>query len=62
MLEGMQSMPYKEYLHQAEEELQASVLLFEKEFYRESVSRAYYAMFHAAQAVLILKKNLSKEP
>jgi uncharacterized protein (UPF0332 family) len=30
-------MPYKEYLDQAEEELLASQLLYEKEFYREAV-------------------------
>ena len=53
-------MPYKEYLDQAEEELNASYVLFEKEFYRESVSRAYYSMFHATQALLILKEVYPK--
>ncbi len=53
-------MPYKEYLDQAEEELNASYILFEKEFYREAISRAYYSMFHATQALLILKEIYPK--
>ena len=53
-------MPYKEYLDQAEEEYLASQLLYEKEFYREAVSRTYYSMFHAAQALLILKEIYPK--
>jgi len=56
----MQYMPYKEYLDQAEEELNASYVLFEKEFYREAISRAYYSMFHATQALLILKEIYPK--
>lgn len=51
-----QSMPYKQYLDQSEEELDASRLLFEKGFYREAISRAYYSMFHATQALLFLKE------
>lgn len=53
-------MPYEEYLNQAEEELNASYVLFEKEFYREAISRAYYSMFHATQAILILKEIYPK--
>ena len=53
-------MPYKEYLDQAEEELNASYLLFEKGFYRESISRAYYSMFHAAQSLLVIKEAYPK--
>jgi len=53
-------MPYKQYLEQAEEELEAANLLREKGFLRESISRAYYAMFHAAQALLMLKKIFPK--
>ncbi len=53
-------MPYKEYINQAEEELSASYVLFDKEFYRESISRAYYSMFHATQALLILKEIYPK--
>jgi len=49
-------MPYKQYLDQSEEELDASRLLFEKGFYREAISRAYYSMFHATQALLFLKE------
>ncbi len=53
-------MPYKEYLDQAEEEVNAANLLCDKEFYRESVSRAYYSMFHATQALLLIKEIYPK--
>jgi uncharacterized protein (UPF0332 family) len=53
-------MPYKQYLDQSEEELEAARLLFEKGFYREAVSRAYYSMFHATQALLFLKEIFPK--
>ena len=53
-------MPYKEYLDQALEELEAANLLFERKYYREAVSRAYYSMFHAVQALLILKEIYPK--
>ena len=53
-------MPYKEYLDQALEELEAANLLFERKYYREAVSRAYYSMFHAVQALLILKEIYQK--
>jgi len=53
-------MPYNEYLNQADEELNAANLLFNKDFYRESVSRAYYSMFHAAQALLLIKEIYPK--
>ena len=54
-------MPYKEYLDQALEELEAANLLFERKYYREAVSRAYYSMFHAVQAFAYFKGDLSKE-
>ena len=56
----MQFMPYKEYLDQAYEELNAANLIFYKDFYRESVSRAYYSMFHATQALLLIKEIYPK--
>lgn len=49
-------MPYKQYMDQSEEELNAALLLYGKEFYREAISRAYYSMFHAAQALLYLRR------
>ncbi|RLF32848.1 MAG: HEPN domain-containing protein [Thermoplasmata archaeon] len=49
-------MPYKEYLDQAVEELQAANLLFAEKYYREAISRAYYSMFHASQALLMIKE------
>ena len=53
-------MPYKEYLDQAEEEYNAAALLAGKGFYREAISRAYYSMFHAAQAFLVIKRVYPK--
>ncbi|MFO8077256.1 MAG: HEPN domain-containing protein [Thermoplasmatota archaeon] len=53
-------MPYKEYLDQAEEELNASYVLLNEKFYREAVSRTYYSMFHATQALLVLKEIYPK--
>jgi uncharacterized protein (UPF0332 family) len=60
MLGGRLFMPYKEYLEQAVEELEAATLLFGEKFYRESVSRAYYSMFHASQALLMIKEVYPK--
>ena len=37
---------------QAQEALQASRVLLEEGLYRDCISRAYYAMFDAAQALL----------
>ena len=54
------SMPYKDYLDQAVEEFEAANLLFEEEYLREAVSRAYYSMFHASQALLFIKKVYPK--
>jgi len=42
-------------LELAEEKLKAVKYLLNGKFYRDSTSRAYYAMFHAAKAVLLLK-------
>ena len=53
-------MPYKEYLDQAEEEFNAASHLFKGGYYREAVSRAYYSMFHATQAILIIKEIYPK--
>lgn len=41
------------WLARAEETLQAAEVLAEREFYKESVSRAYYAMFYAAKAAVV---------
>jgi uncharacterized protein (UPF0332 family) len=41
-----------ELLSQSESSLGAARLLYENEYYAESVSRAYYAMFYAATALL----------
>jgi len=39
----------------ADEKLESAKYLLEGEFYRDCVSRAYYSMFHAAKAILLLK-------
>jgi len=41
------------YLNLAQEELEAAELLLENDHYRASISRAYYAIYYATQAVLI---------
>jgi uncharacterized protein (UPF0332 family) len=53
-------VPYIEYITTAEEELDAASLLYEKGFFKESISRSYYSMFHATQALLILKSIYPK--
>jgi len=56
MLEEKQFMSYENYIAQAEEEFNAANLLFDKNFYREAISRAHHNMFHAVQALLFIKK------
>jgi len=46
---------YDLLLKTAYEKVEASKILFENKFYADSVSRAYYAMFFAARALLSLK-------
>lgn len=42
------------YLARAEEALTAATGLLDGKFYRDSVSRSYYAMFYAATAALLI--------
>jgi uncharacterized protein (UPF0332 family) len=42
-----------ELLHKAQESLSAARILLEQGFFDFAVSRAYYAMFYAAEAVLL---------
>lgn len=42
-----------EYLEKARSKLKAAEVLFQQELFDDTVSRAYYAAFHAAQAVLL---------
>ena len=44
-------------MERASEKLEVAKSLFENEFYPDAVSRAYYAMFYAARA-LLSKKNI----
>ena len=54
MLDNLKEKAEKHF-EKAKKKLEAAKLLLEKEFFDDSVSRAYYAMYHAAKAVLILK-------
>jgi uncharacterized protein (UPF0332 family) len=44
-------------LQQADESLQAAAVLFEKELYRPSVNRSYYAMYYAVMGLLAAEKK-----
>jgi uncharacterized protein len=48
-------------LEQADESLDSAQILFEHKKYRPSVSRSYYAMFYAVQALLIQKKIITSK-
>ncbi|GLI52820.1 HEPN domain-containing protein [Thermodesulfovibrio yellowstonii] len=45
----------KDELKRAEEELKAAKILQEKEFYYKSIVSAYYTVYHAAKALLLIK-------
>lgn len=45
----------KDEIKRAEEEIQASQVLQEKELYYKSIVSAYYTVYHAAKALLLLK-------
>lgn len=51
---------WERHLRRAEEKLKSAKLLFANEMLTDSVSEAYYAMFHAAKALLALKKIYPK--
>lgn len=46
----------KALMHKATESLEAATILKEEDFFDFSVSRAYYAMFYAAEALLLTKR------
>ena len=48
-------------LEQADESLDSVLILFEHKKYRPSVSRSYYAMFYAVQALLTRKKLVASK-
>lgn len=43
------------HLNQAHEEINAATLLLEKNYYRACISRCYYSIYNATQALLISK-------
>jgi len=50
----------KAHLRKARKRLEASERLFSDGFHEDAVSRAYYAMYHAAKACLILEGSSPK--
>ena len=46
---------YSSFWNKADENLKAAQLCFDNGFYNACANRAYYAMFHAAIAILIIK-------
>ena len=48
-------------LEQADESLESAQLLLDHKKYRPSVSRSYYAMFYAVQALLIRKEIITSK-
>lgn len=50
----------KAHLRKARRRLEASEKLFSDGFHEDAVSRAYYAMYHAAKACLILEGSSPK--
>ncbi len=55
MTEANRSKNFATELERAEEALRSSRLLLAHDFYADSISRAYYAMLHAARALLFLE-------
>ena len=53
--------PYQWRLEKAERFILAARRAFEMELWETSVSRAYYALYHAAAAVLELRKRLHRD-
>lgn len=47
-------------IEEAEQKLETAQLLQDNQKYEDAVSRAYYSMFHAAKAVLILEDSRPK--
>lgn len=52
--------PLDPFIALAEEELETSSLLLSNQRYRAAVSRAYYAMYYATQALLVTKNVISR--
>lgn len=49
-----------EHLKIAEDKLHSAKVLFENDIYNDSISRAYYAMFNAAKALLLTEDSSPK--
>jgi len=51
---------FEDYLQKAHEKLKAAEILLGNGFYEDAISRAYYAMFYAARALLSTKNIYPK--
>ena len=60
-MEERSNLEVKTYLAQSKESLETTKLLLDHQRFREAISRAYYAMFYAASALLCTQgKTTSK--
>lgn len=50
----------KKHLEEAHHKIGAAEHLLEGNYYKDSISRAYYSMFHAAKAALVLRDIKTK--
>ncbi|PIU83817.1 MAG: HEPN domain-containing protein [Elusimicrobia bacterium CG06_land_8_20_14_3_00_38_11] len=50
----------EKFLQKADKKIKASEKLFENELYDDTLSRAYYAMFFSAEALLLIKDLSAK--
>ena len=46
---------HEKYIENAEEKLEAAKYLIKGRFYNDAASRAYYSMYHAAKALLLIR-------
>lgn len=51
---------WQKHLERAEVKLTAAIVLFENNLLNDTISEAYYSMFHAAKALLTLKDHHPK--
>ena len=51
---------WEKHLERAEEKLRSANLLYENKMFADTISEAYYAMFHVAKALLALRDIFPK--
>lgn len=68
-MKGLRSMQVSEYIvelskyriNKAEENIEASKILLQSEYYAESLNRSYYAIFHGLRGLLVYDEFDSKK-